>query len=107
MPAVVAVHAHEAMGQDSAAQEAAELALHEAGHGSIPVLGAGQEGLELLLYDPIEDALLGAAARVIPCFALGVEARRVRGERCLGGHGAAGLRRLCQPQQGARARLWA
>ena len=63
--AVVAVHAHEAVGEDAAAEEAAELALDEARHRALARLRAGQEGLELALDDAVEDALLGAAAGVL------------------------------------------
>ena len=64
--AVVAVHAHEAVGEDAAAEEAAELALDEARNRPLPLLRAGQEGLELGLNDAVEDALLRAAAVVAP-----------------------------------------
>ena len=41
-----AAHAHEAVGEDPAAEERSELALDEARHGALA--GAGQEGLEPL-----------------------------------------------------------
>jgi hypothetical protein len=52
------------VGEDAAAQEAPELALDEAGNGPIAGLCAGQERLQLLLHDAVEDGLLRAASRV-------------------------------------------
>ena len=50
------------MSENAAAQEAAELALDEAGHNPLARLRAGEEGLELPLDDAVEDTLLGAAS---------------------------------------------
>lgn len=45
-------------------QEGAELALDEASDWALAFLRAGEEGLGLLLDHAVEDALLGATARV-------------------------------------------
>jgi len=74
LPAVVAVHAQEAEGQDAAAQIGAELLLDEAGSGLAARASVGEEGLEPPLDDAIEDALLGAVA----CVDRGVRSRVVR-----------------------------
>ena len=58
MPAVVAVEAEEAMGQDAAAKEGSELLLYEARSGLVSASRAGEEGLELLTNDPMEERLL-------------------------------------------------
>ena len=58
MPAVVAVEAEEAMGQDAAAKESSELLQGEARSGLVSASRAGQEGLELLTNDPMEERLL-------------------------------------------------
>ncbi len=50
-------------------QEGPELALDEARDGALAFLRAGEERLELLLDRAVEDALLGAAARVAPLLA--------------------------------------
>ena len=56
------------MSENAAAQEAAELALDEAGHGPLTRQRAGQEALQLAPDDAVEDALLGAASRVAGLF---------------------------------------
>jgi hypothetical protein len=76
-PALVAVHAHEAVGEDAAAEKAAELAQDEAGHRTLTRLRTGQERRELASYDVVEDALLGVAAHVAGVAA----ARAVTGRR--------------------------
>jgi hypothetical protein len=58
------VYTHEAVGEDATGEEAAELALDEAGDGALAGVRAGQEARELALDDPVEDALVGAAPRV-------------------------------------------
>ena len=62
--AAVAVHAHETVGEDAAAEEAPKLTLDEAGNGAFAGLRAGEEGFEFRLDHTVEDALLGAASRV-------------------------------------------
>jgi hypothetical protein len=76
-PALVAVYAHEAVGEDSAAQEGSKLALDEARRWALTGTGADQEGLQLVLDDAVEHALLGAAAHVAGVAA----ARAVTGRR--------------------------
>jgi len=63
-PAVVAVHAQEAEGQHTTAEVVPELLLDEAGNGLVPPSSLRQEGLELPPDDAVENALLGAVARV-------------------------------------------
>jgi len=64
-PAVVAVHAHEAVGQNPAAEKATELALDEAGNDASIRVGPGQERLELRLDDAVEHALFRHSAGVL------------------------------------------
>jgi hypothetical protein len=71
------VHAHEAVGEDAAAEKAAELPRDEAGHRTLTCLRTGKERRELASYDVVEDALLGAAAHVAGVAA----ARAVTGRR--------------------------
>jgi hypothetical protein len=59
-------------------EEGAELALDEAWHRALALPGAGQEGLKLLLDHTVEDALLGAAARVAPLLATASCGMRMR-----------------------------
>ena len=54
----IAAHAHEAVGEDAAAEVGAELALDEARDGAIPLAGAREEGLELRTHDVVEHARL-------------------------------------------------
>ena len=82
----VAVHAHEAAGEDAAAEEAPELALDEAGHRALTGLRAGQEGLELRLNHSVEDTLLGAAACVGVFRAAYAVAVRVGNKKSAGAH---------------------
>jgi len=84
--ATVAVHAHEAVGEDAAAQERPKLALDEAGHGPLAPVCAGQEGRERSLNDAVEDALLGAAPAVARLAATGFRAVAVRSRRCEAAH---------------------
>jgi hypothetical protein len=84
--ALVAVHAHEAVGKDPAAQEAAELALNEPGHDAVTRVGPGQEGFELRLNDPVENALLRTAADVRSSSATAGSAGRMGGNGSKRGH---------------------
>jgi len=59
--ALVAVHAHEAVGEDAAAEERPELALDEARRRPLAGLRPGQEGLELRPHRPVQHARLGPA----------------------------------------------
>ncbi len=65
VPAVVAVEAQEAMRQDSAAQERAQLLLDEAGRGLLSASRLCEEGLEVLAYDLVEQGSLGLVALVL------------------------------------------
>jgi hypothetical protein len=93
-PAVVAVHAQEAEGQHTAAEVVPELLLDEAGHGLVPPARLGQKGLELPPDDAVEDALLGAVARVR-------RLRRAQRSAVRMGRGGRGLRQ--QPSRRLRA----
>jgi len=71
-PAAVAVHAHEAIRKDPAAEEGAKLARDEAGHRPLARGRGSQEALEFLLHDLVEVARFGLAARIAPvCTATG------------------------------------
>ena len=60
----VAVHAHETVGEDAAAEEAPELLLDEAGDPSLLCARVREKGLELSLHHAVEDALLWAVSHV-------------------------------------------
>ena len=65
LPARVAVDAQESVGQDSALEIRADLALDEAGDGSTLRSGMGEEGDELRADDFVEKGLLGLVAGVV------------------------------------------
>ncbi len=65
MPAVVAVKAEEAMGEDSAANEGTEFLLDEAGRGLLPGSRASQERLEVLADHLVEQGSLGLVALIL------------------------------------------
>ncbi len=88
----LAAHAHEAVGEDSALEIAAELALDEARHGALALPRAGEEGFELLAHHRVEDRLLGMAGNV------GRRAARERG----GGSASRGARLVVHPAPGLR-----
>ncbi len=94
-PAVVAVHAHEAVGEDPAAQEAAKLALDEARHDAFARVGPGQEGLELRLDDAVEHALLRLSAGVVIPSTPTIPVRRAEGSGCKSAHAARPLPGAC------------
>jgi len=50
-PGLVAVHPHEAVGENAAAEEAPELSLDEAENDAFTRVYPGEEGLELRLND--------------------------------------------------------
>jgi len=54
----VAVQAQEAVGEDAAAQEGAKLLLDEARRGALSRPRAGEEGLDLLANDAVQERLL-------------------------------------------------
>jgi hypothetical protein len=58
------VDADEAVGEDAALEEAAQLALHESGHGPATIVLAREEALQLAAEDLMEDAVLRLAAPV-------------------------------------------
>lgn len=60
-----AMHAHEAVGQDPAAQEAPKLALDEARHRALAGLGPSDEGLEFRPDHPVERARGRALAAIV------------------------------------------
>jgi hypothetical protein len=97
--AAVAVHAHEAMREDPAAQEGAKLPRDEAGHRSLARGRGSQEALELLLHDLVEIARFGLAARVAPS-ARDVRIAKDTGgrERC-GAHTCAELPASCRAKE--------
>jgi hypothetical protein len=70
VPTSVAVQAQEAVGEDAAAEEGAELLLDETRRRPIAVSGAGEEGLELLANGAVQGGLIrrsgvhGAAKRL-------------------------------------------
>jgi hypothetical protein len=86
--AVVAVHAHEAVGQDAAAEISPELAVDEPRHRPLAGLCPGEEGLELGLDHAVEDALLGVAAGVGAAATAAVSMERMRGNSRKGEHAA-------------------
>jgi hypothetical protein len=95
-PALVAVHAHEAVGEDPAAQERSELALDKAGCRALKSTAAGQEALQPTPDGAVEHALLGA----VPLEAVAhAPAGGVRARRCTSGSVHSGE---CLPQ----AREW-
>ncbi len=98
--ALVAVHAHEAVGEDAAAEESPKLALDEAGYRALTGLCPGEEDLELPLDHAVEDALLRSAAGVGLASIATVSVDRPRGSGCKGGHAA---RPLPGPYRGRRA----
>ncbi len=108
-PARIAVYAHESVGEDAAVQEGPELALDEARDGALAFLRAGEERLELLLDRAVEDALLGAAARVAPLLAAaasrGVRMRAKRSARVHAGPVAAIAVPAAERDEEARAGL--
>ena len=59
------MQAQEAMRQDSAAQERAQLLLDEAGSGLVPTLRACEEGLEVLADHLVEQGSLGLVALIL------------------------------------------
>jgi len=77
--AVVTADAHEAVGEDPAAEKPTQLARDEAGRRSLARGRAGEEGLELCLHDLVENALLGLAARVASVGGDAAIAQRTRG----------------------------
>lgn len=101
--AVVAVHAHEAVGQDPAAQEAAELALDEARHDAFVRVGPGQEGLELRLDDAVEHAPLRLSAGVLVPSTPAVPVRRVESGGCRSGHAVRPLPGACPSRAASSA----
>jgi hypothetical protein len=62
--AVVAVDAKESMGEDAALEIAAHLAFDEAGDGRPHRSCVGEEGLEFVADDGVEEGLLGLVAFV-------------------------------------------
>ncbi len=64
MAAVVAVDAQKAMSQDAALEITAHLALDEPGDGGPHPSCAGEEGLEFVADDLVEEGLLGLVAFV-------------------------------------------
>ena len=65
MTAVVTVQPQEAVRQDTAAQEGAELLLDETGDRLIAARSARQEAFQLLAYDLVEEGLLRLMALVL------------------------------------------
>jgi len=61
----VAVQAEKAASGDAAVEIPAELALDEPGHRSPLLACIGEEGLEVLSYDLVEQCLLGLVAFVV------------------------------------------
>ena len=66
MTAVVAVQAQEAVGQDPAAQVGAQLLLDEPGRRLTAGVRSGQEGLELLAHDLVQERVNGGSRHVAP-----------------------------------------
>jgi len=83
-PAGIAIHAHEAVREDAAAQERLELARHEARDDALACCGTGEEGLELAANDFPQQARL-RAARGVAALRAGIATprlgRRNRGAR--------------------------
>lgn len=86
--AAVAMHPHESVGEDPAAQEAPELALDEPWHRALAGQCLGEKGLELRLDRAVEHALLRSAAGVGPASTAAVSVRRLGGNGCMDGHAA-------------------
>jgi hypothetical protein len=61
----IAVKTQEAVGQHPAGQIRPHLTFDEAGDGGALAACAGEEGLEVLSYDLVEQRLLGLAALVL------------------------------------------
>jgi hypothetical protein len=59
------VQAKKASSQDSAAEVGAQLALNEAGDRSALLARVGEEALEVLSHDFVEQCLLGLVALVV------------------------------------------
>jgi hypothetical protein len=57
--AVVAAQAQEAVGEDPAAQEGAQLLLDEMWRGTLPSPRTGEKRLELLANDAVQEGVLG------------------------------------------------
>jgi len=77
----IAAHAHESVSQNAAFEVGADLAFDEAGDGRPHRSRAGEEGLELVADDLVEERFLGLVAFVLDGEgAVGTGARR-RGER--------------------------
>jgi hypothetical protein len=64
MAAAVAVDAKESMGEDAALEIGAHLALDEPGDGGPHPFCVGEEGLEFVAEDGVEEGLLGLVAFV-------------------------------------------
>jgi len=62
--ALVAAQAQEAVGEDAEAQEGAEIPLDEMRRGTLARPCAGEEGLELLADDAVQERLLRRARHV-------------------------------------------
>jgi peptidoglycan/xylan/chitin deacetylase (PgdA/CDA1 family) len=62
VPTGAAAHAHEAVAEQAAAQEGAQLALDEARHHALALVRAGEVGLELIADDRVERRALGLAS---------------------------------------------
>jgi len=90
--ALVAVHAHEAVGEDAAALEGPELALDEARCRPLAGMGAGQKRLELRLDRLVQHARFGAALCVALCFGAAGRGTSLEKGRCLRSHPAERLR---------------
>lgn len=95
MPARVAVHPDETVGQDAAAEEQPEGALDEPGDDAVAAPGAGQERFDVLPDDAVEDGCLRSASLVgaFGCESAGLAARSR--------HAGDGLREGCRAEGGA------
>ena len=80
MPTTVAVQAQEAVGEDPAAKEGAELLLDETGRWPLAGSCAGEEGLELLADGSVQEGLVGRS-RAVGASRLGGDGRRARAVR--------------------------
>jgi len=65
VPAVVAVEAEEAMGQDAAAKEGAKLLLDEAGSRLVLASRLREKALEVFSYDLVEKRAFGLVALML------------------------------------------
>jgi hypothetical protein len=81
--AIVAVKAQEAVGEDAAAEKGAELLLDESWSRTLAYPRPGEEGLELLAHDAVEQRVLRGVALVF------------RSARPRMRHGKDGLRSVC------------